>query len=207
MRRGRILTTLLMLGSLGLMATSCSLPAEGAIGLTSPREDVVIATVAMCPGETIEHVGVTIQDAASVEPPSLWEVDAHGAGSTVVRLGELPAGWTEVVPFEEVPPGRSIIVRVVTSDRTYVNVADPDALADDRLEVMDAYMTPDRFDANRAEECRRFHGPGLWSQPMTWVLAGLLAVMVLTLGVGLTWWVRREVHRDHVPPLPPRPDR
>jgi hypothetical protein len=117
----------------------------------------------------------------------VWELDAHGAGSTVVRLGELPPGWTEVVPLEEVPPGRSIVVRVVTSDRTYVNVADPDALADDRLEVMDVYMTPDRFDANRAEECRRFHGPGLWSQPTTWVLAGLFGVMVLALGIGLTW--------------------
>ena len=71
MRRVRMMATLLMLGSLGLMATSCSLPTEGAIGLTSPREDVVVATLAMCPEETIEHVSVTIQDVASVEPPSL----------------------------------------------------------------------------------------------------------------------------------------
>jgi hypothetical protein len=182
-------------------------PAGGkAIGLTSPRGDVV-ATVAMCPEETIAHVSVAIQDVASVEPPSVWELDAHGAGSTVVRLGELPPGWTEVVPIEEVPPGRSIVVRVVTSDRTYVNVADPDALADDRLEVMDVYVTPDRFDANRAEECRRFHGSGPWSRPTTWVLAGLFDVMVLALGIGLTWWASREVRRDLVPPLPPRPDR
>jgi hypothetical protein len=163
--------------------------------------------VATCSGESIERVTVGLRPTFSHDPPSLWDIEAVdiAAGTQVFVIGETPSGWTTNVPFDGIPPGRSLDVWVDTTDTTYAVVVDPDRLVDDRLAVGgERFMTRDRFDQNREDECRSTHdGPPFLRWPLAFVLVLPIAV-VGAMALAVELWMRRRGRR--VSAVPARPD-
>lgn len=188
-----------------LLLASCSPTPETAVGLRAEGKEVHVL-VTTCPGESIERVVVGLRPTFSHDPPSLWEIETVDiTGTQEIVVGETPPGWITDVPFEGIPPGRSLDVWVDTTDTTYAVMVDPDRLVDDRLAVGgERFMTRDRFDQNREDECRSTHaGIPFLRWPLAFVLVLPIAV-VGAMALAVEIWMRRRGRR--APTIPGRPD-
>jgi hypothetical protein len=108
-----------------------------------------------CPDEAL--TGITLADGDPDEGGAvIWQVTGSGSGGPY-PVGTTPPGFTETVPFREVPPGTQLTLEVATQQgaltRTSSLSFDPASLEGDRMLTLGGAKDPAAFERDALETC------------------------------------------------------
>ena len=112
-RRRRVGRRVLGLCALAVSTAACT-PADQAALTVDERTGAPVLVIALCPGEVVEAVRLSVasadEDGFFEEGELLWRVEAEAPEHlTEVVAGVVPPGFTEEVALADLQPGRRMV--------------------------------------------------------------------------------------------------